>query len=303
MHLIRKSRLAFAFLLASAIPSLATKIIVGQDEPNPDKAAIVKMAASYVDAFNKRDAGLVAQHWAENGEFVDGNGDTVVGRDKIKRAMEEQFQSMKADHVLSVTIHRISFVTKNVAIEVGVADVSGSQTEYTAVHKKEGDSWKLHSIRESVVSDSSALKENKLVELEWMVGEWVDESDEAVVRSSCRWSKNNHFLINNFKVETPGTDPMQGTQVIAYDAAKGKVRSWTFDSRGRIAEGTWTRKGDQWVVRSKSVTSDGLSASGTNILTVKNNNEYNWKSINRKIDGEKLPDIDPVNVVRLKEEN
>ena len=57
------------------------------------------------------------------------------------------------------------------------------------------------------------------------------------------------------------------------------------------------------MVRSKSVTGDGLSASATNILTVKDENEYNWKSINRKIDGEKLPDIDPVNVVRLKEEN
>ena len=151
--------------------------------------------------------------------------------------------------------------------------------------------------------ENQESQSSRLQDLEWLIGEWVDQSDEAIVRTSCRWSKNKNFIMNNFKAEMPGLEPLEGTQVIGFDAARGRIRSWTFNSNGGIAEAVWTKKGNQWTVRSRSVTFDGGRGSSTNIFTIKDRNEFSWKSVKRTINGEKLPDIEAVNVIRLKDDS
>lgn len=271
-----------------------------QTKSNVYEQAIIDSVASYVDAFNKRDAKTISQHWAGDGEYIDSEGDLIAGRQNIEQAFVTVFKDMPADNQLAVTIKRISFVTKDVAIEEGIADFAGQKTNYSAVHKLQNGKWHLHSIRETEIAPRSS-NYGKLKELEWMVGEWVDQSDDAVVRTSCRWSKNQNFLTKSFSVSLPDMDPLDGTQIIGYDASTGQIRSWTFDSDGGFAQGTWSRKANKWTVSSQHTMNDGRKASSTNIFTLVGQNQFSWKSIGRQVDGEFLPNVAPVNVVRITE--
>jgi hypothetical protein len=91
---------------------------------------------------------------------------------------------------------------------------------------------------------------------------------------------------------------MQGTQVIGWDAAQKRVRSWVFDSSGGFAEGLWTQDGERWIVKSNGTLVDGGKTSSVNIITRIDHNHLTWQSIGREVDGRLLPNIDPVTVVR-----
>jgi len=93
-------------------------------------------------------------------------------------------------------------------------------------------------------------------------------------------------------------DDLEGTQVIGWDAAAGTIRSWMFDSDGGFGEGTWSKKGDKWVVKFSQVLPDGRKASATNIYTLAGNDTFTWKSVGRKVGDEFLPNIDEVKMVR-----
>ena len=261
---------------------------------------LVDAVHAYVDAYNRRDANAVSQLWAANGEYTNADGQTVVGRVAIRKAIDGQFSSMSKGDLLSVTINRISFVTDDVAVEEGIAELAGESSRYRAVHKQENGQWRLHSIRDSAVSEPEPEK-GKLAELEWMVGEWVDQSEQAIVRTSCRWSRNHHFLVSSFRVEMPESRVVEGTQVIGFDASRSRICSWTFDSEGTISQATWQRKGNQWTIHARYTLHDGKKGSATNVYTLKNENQYSWQSRNRRIGTEPQPDLGPVDVVKLKE--
>ena len=70
---------------------------------------LVDAVHAYVDAYNRRDANAVSQLWAANGEYTNADGQTVVGRVAIRKAIDGQFSSMSKGDLLSVTINRISF--------------------------------------------------------------------------------------------------------------------------------------------------------------------------------------------------
>ena len=56
--------------------------------------------------------------------------------------------------------------------------------------------------------------------------------------------------------------------------------------------------GNRWTVKVKSVLGTGQKASSINIYTYVNPNSFTWQSVSREVDGEPLPDIDEVTVVR-----
>ncbi len=96
----------------------------------------------------------------------------------------------------------------------------------------------------------------------------------------------------------PDGDDFEGTQVIGWDPAEGTIRSWMFDSDGGFGEGTWTKKDNRWTIKFKQVLPDGRRASATNIYTIIDNNTITWQSIGREVDGQFMPNVGPVKVVR-----
>ena len=50
-----------------------------------------------------------------------------------------------------------------------------------------------------------------------MIGEWVDESPEALIMTSYRWTGNQCYILSEFKVQVGGRPVMTGTQRIGWD--------------------------------------------------------------------------------------
>lgn len=262
---------------------------------------VIDAVKSYVDAFNRRDAAALSQHWSESGTWVGENGAPVQGRANIQQAFESLLGGLADDQRLTVNVRKVTLVTDNVAVEEGSASLTGGNAaDYTAIHKLEDGQWKLHSIKEHERS-VQASNNRHLQGLAWMIGDWVDQSDDATIESSCRWSKNGNFITKNFRVTIPGLDTFEGTQVIGFDASTQSIRSWMFDSDGGHATGVWTQRGDAWAVRSSQVLADGRRAFSTNVLTPIDADRFLWESIGRDLGGEALPDIGAVEVVRVRD--
>ena len=131
----------------------------------------------------------------------------------------------------------------------------------------------------------------QLKELSWMAGEWVDQDEDATVATTCRWSRNGNYLTRMFAVSLADQIDLEGIQIIAFDAAEGKVRSWVFDSDGGLGEGRWTREGNRWTVQSTHVLPDGRKAKATRVITRVDDDAFTLKSTDRELDGAVVTDL------------
>ena len=168
---------------------------------------------------------------------------------------------------------------------------------FTATYVKEIGAWKLLTVKEeesSVPLDTVA----KLGELEWLIGDWVDQDENASVETTFRWAKDYAFINGTFRVTVGDQVDLEGTQVIGWDPVAKKIRSWIFDSKAGVGEGEWSREANRWTVNVKSVLGTGQKASSMNIYTYLDPNSFTWQSVSRAVDGELLPDSDEVTVVR-----
>jgi uncharacterized protein (TIGR02246 family) len=251
-----------------------------------DEAAIRAMADTYVKAFNAGDAKALAALWSEHAVYQNPlSGTEVTGRD----AIEEEFQAVLAEvkgSKLAVEVQSINFVSPSVAVEHGLAQVTSGEgepeiTEYSAVHVKQGDKWLMDRVteKESVTVPSHY---EQLQTLEWLLGTWVDEDEQSRVESTCQWAKNQNYLTRTFTIELANEPSLSGVQVIGWDAAMGKIRSWAFDSDGGFAEGTWTHKDNRWLVETSAVLPDGRKASSINVMKVLDDNTLTWQISGRR---------------------
>jgi uncharacterized protein (TIGR02246 family) len=289
------------------IAVLAVVLCIGTTSQLPadqdaDEAAIRKNADDYVVAYNKHDAKLLASFWSPEAVYENPlTGEEVVGRE----AIAGEFATILADlgeAKLSVDVKSVKFLSPNIAVEEGTARVVGhdgdvEETDYTAFHVKRDGKWLLDRVSEerapTVVSNYERLKD-----LEWMIGDWVDGDERSRVEMTCKWTKNQSFIARTFAVSIRDRIDMSGMQIIGWDASAGKVRSWVFDSDGGFGEATWTKKDKRWIIHAAATLPDGRKTSAINILTILDNNSFTWQSTGRELDGEILPNIEPVKVVR-----
>jgi hypothetical protein len=152
---------------------------------------------------------------------------------------------------------------------------------------------------ESVAKADSTTSENPLATLDWLVGSWAGKTEKGAVEFSCKFTKNNAFLVRSFRILNESDVAMSGMQVVAWDPAKERIRSWTFDSDGGFGEDTWTQADDRYTMRSKYTLADGGTGSAINVMTYVDDDNFRWKSTNREIDGELQPDTDEVVVSRV----
>jgi hypothetical protein len=131
-----------------------------------------------------------------------------------------------------------------------------------------------------------------------MVGNWVDQDEQARIDFECSWAKNQNFLVRSFTVVVEDRFDMSGMQVIGWDAAAKGIRSWTFDSEGGFAEATWTQEGGHWFISNAGVLADGRKTTMVNVVKPVDENSFTWQTIERTVGGELLPNIDEVTIVR-----
>jgi hypothetical protein len=194
-------------------------------------------------------------------------------------------------------------VTPEVLLETGVSTLvenDGTTTSggYSAVHVNKDGHWLVAQLTETGVPSGGAA--NELHALAWLVGSWVEKSPGVEVRENVEWTANRKFLTRSYTLKRADAELAQGTEVIGWDPAMGKVRSWAFDSDGGFSESTWTRDGNRWIILVKATVPDGRQASAQHTLTYMDGDRHTWSSANRQIAGELLPNIDPIEIVRSK---
>ncbi len=271
-------------------------------DPAADEAAIRKADEVYVKAFNKHDAKALSDAWSPDAVYLNRTtGDEVTGR----AAIAEEFTAVFKDQPevkLELNVQSIQFISPNVAVEQGMAKTLAPKAEpeeekYSAVYVRREGQWLLDRVTEKSKETAPTACE-QLKPLEWMIGHWVDKDDKVDVETDCHWTKKRSYITRSFTVAVEGDINMSGMQVIGWDPAAKTIRSWTFDSGGGFAEGTWTFQKGRWFIRNKGVLADGRKASMVNVIKPVDQNSFTWQTVDRTAGGELLPNIDEVLIVR-----
>jgi uncharacterized protein (TIGR02246 family) len=273
-----------------------------------DEAAIRASGKAFIDAYNARDAKKLAEFWSPEAIYVDpATGEEIVGRDAIEETFTDAFDDKK-DAKLTVDVDSIDFVSPSVAIVRGTARVlvpgeEPDDSEFTSVRVKRDGKWLIDRVSEVEKEKPETSGYEHLKELEWMIGSWHDDDPRpnVEIQTDCEWTKNKNFMTRSFAFAIGNQVNRAGMQIIGWDPNAKQIRSWVFDSDGSFAEGEWTHKGKQWFIQNDVTLAGGGKGSAVNIVTQLDDNAFKWESVNREVDGEILPNVEPVLVVRKAE--
>ncbi len=268
------------------------------------------LVAEFTRAFNAGDAKAVAALFTGEARMITLNGRTVNGRAAIEQLFALSFEQYPGQ-TIEVKTESLRFLGAESAIEEGTATLtsppaageqsgSSESTRYSAAYVKRDGKWLQDSIRDYPLTEPAVelTAHNHLEELAWLVGDWVDESDEAEVHTTCRWAENQSFLLRSFQVRIRGRASLSGTQRIGWDPRLKQIRSWVFDSDGGFSEAFWSRDGERWVIKTLGVLKDGRTASATNVLTRVNKDRIKWASEDRTFGADVLADTEEITLVR-----
>ncbi|HTN04596.1 MAG TPA: nuclear transport factor 2 family protein [Planctomycetaceae bacterium] len=291
-------------LICLSTLTLAPASLPGQESAQPPAAEtlIHQGVETYVKAFNDRDATALAAQWSPEAVYENRlTGEEVTGRAAIAEQFTKQFKELP-DLKMEINVESIRLLSPNAAVEQGVAKLLSPKAEpeevsYTALYVRQSGKWLLDRVTDGD-TDSVPSNYGRLKSLEWLIGDWVDQDEQVSIETSCHWAKNQNFLVRSFAVSAGGAIDTSGMQVIGWDPAVKKIRSWTFDSDGGFAEATWTQQDDRWFIRNTGVLSDGRKASMVNVMRKLDDNSFSWQTIERTVGGELLPNINEVEVVR-----
>jgi uncharacterized protein (TIGR02246 family) len=264
-----------------------------------DEAAIRANVAAFLKAYNAGDTKAIAALFTPDGQIEDEDGNVSEGREAIAATFAKAFEATPGKR-LEAFIEAIRFIGADIAVEKGttrgtVGDEPPDYDRYTVVHVKRDGKWQMALARDEEGPVNGGHEQ--LRPLAFLIGDWVDDGGSTVVRSSCRWSKDKNFLLQQYKVTVNGRETMDISQRMGWDPLNKRIRTWVFDSEGGYGESYWTRDGAGWIIKATAVRPDGTTASATNRLVPAGNDAYVWRSFDRVV-GDKLESPIEVKVVR-----
>lgn len=271
------------------------------DGHESDREGIVSITQVYVAAYNKGDAATAANCLTANAEYVDESGEVIQGRKTIHDILAQLFEE-DPGRQLELNIESIRFVDSGVAIVDGQSTLEDSEGtvvsyhRYSVIHVKVDDQWLMASVRDRAPKDRREHRLH-LEQLSWLLGDWIDESPDAVVVFSCVPSDDGNFLIRTFTEQQAGEPLYHGTQWIGWDPLNHQLRSWTFDSEGGFSSGVWYHDDENWLLKSTGVTADGEASSSTTIFSFVNDHQMNWQVVGVEVEGVAAPDGDVISIV------
>ena len=270
-------------------------------KPSADEQAVRAADAAFVQDYNKGDARALASRFTEDAEVIEANGMRYRGRSLIEERLAKTFATSPG---VKLEIHSdsIQLLSPDVAKEEGLTIVKpvGKALEsrrHTALLVKRDGKWLISSVREE--PDPTLPPHERLKELEWMVGDWVDDGPDSHINVSCRWSEDGNFLLRTFQVHVQGKPAMTVHQRVGWDPLSKQFHSWEFDSEGGYGEGVWSRDGDQWVIKHTGVRPEGLTASATHLVARERPDLVRWVSVNRVVGDERADRDEEAMMVRV----
>jgi uncharacterized protein (TIGR02246 family) len=266
-------------------------------KPADTDKTIREAAQRFADAFNKGDAKAVAALWAEDGDYVDEVGERTAGR----AAIEKKYAAFLAANVgakLEFVVDAVQQISPDSAIEDGHSKLTlaaqpnaASSGRYTVVHVKRNGKWQIATARD--LPGEAAAGGDPLADLDWMMGAWHAEHLGAEMEIHCRWLASKSFVeVTYAKREGDKLTPT-ATQIIGLDPLSGRITSWMFSADKGYAHGLWVPHDTGWAIEFEGARADGTPTSAVNLLG-RVNDALVWKSTQRMIDGQGLPDTDEV---------
>ena len=272
-------------------------------KPAAEEQAIGAAAEALVKAYDARDAQALAASFTANGEYVDEQGAVFHGRTAIADEFAGFFKA-NPDTSIEIRLAGARSIAEGVVAADGITQFARARGEPAIAGRchlvctKEGGKWLLAGFQEIAAANEQASHHDHVQQLEWLVGEWIDEGSDSHVHFSCRWDESGNFLLRDFAVHIAGQKTITGTQRIGYDPVTGHLKTWVFDSAGGYADGYFHREGERWMLHTSGVTADGRMASGTNIFTPLDKHRVSWEAVDRVVGGERIADIQKVTIVR-----
>lgn len=278
--------------------------IVRAADADPRADAIAKTAAAFVDAFHAGDAKAVAAFWTADGDYVDIAGRVLKGRKAIEADFADLFKQNKGLK-LRIDIAHLSFPTADTAIEDGTSAVLNSdgtppnRARYTNFFVLKDGKWLLSSVREAPYTPPNNL--DKLSGLDWLIGEWADQStDGQVAHVLFDWTPDQNFIVGFRSVAVKGTMLDNGTQRIGWDPAAKQVHSWNFECDGGFSEGIWSKDGDsKWIIKSTAVLQSGHKATSTTTITRVDADTVTYQTKEQLVDGKPIADSPVITMKRV----
>lgn len=283
---------AFSVILFSFLLKLDAQTV----DRTKDEQAIRAAATAYQTAFNNGDAKTLAALWVEDGEYIDQTGFLMRGRNVIEKEFGDFFSQQKGAR-LDINIEKIRFLEKDVASEIGTTTTTAAdgkttaESRYSVIYAKRNGRWLMLSVQELPPYPPSNY--DKLSDLEWLVGHWIDEpqtKDKPVIEINSYWSVNRNFIIREFVATLDGNVCNVGTQRIGWHAPSQQIQSWAFDSKGSIITGTWSKNGDTWTAKTTEALSGGQTVTANESVTQNQDGSQSWAITNRKWGDKSLPD-------------
>lgn len=229
----------------------------------------------------------------------------VEGRNAIVDYIKERLPALKGKKVV-LNITKIDFsqpdeATALTSLQIFEQDKLVEKKVRKIELDKVNGQWYLSSIKEADIEAPLAPSET-LKSLDWLIGNWKDEDDDqdSSITFSTKWDKNKNFIIQDFKIAILEEEDLEGKQIIGWDPIEKKIRSWIFDSDGGFGTAEWTKVDNSWNADLTYTLSDGRRGSAVNIYTPIDATSYSYASVGRDVDGEILPDIEAVTVVKEK---
>lgn len=291
-----RSLLAWSLVTAAIAqePAQPTKK-AGATDTNKSEAAIRALVTQFAKTYNAHDAKGLAELFLPDAQIID-DDITTQGRDEIESLFSGLFAD-KPECKIDVTIESIRFIGSSLAVETGSTKTTSAPGEtpdrgrYTVLHVLKDGKWSMGLVRDMPVEPSHR---DHLQALSWLVGDWMDESRDGVVKTSCRWAENKSFLLQEVTVRQAGRDTMKISQRIGWDPLTKRFKAWMFDDEGGYGESSWTPTETGWLIKATSVRNDGSTTSATNHIEPTSLDRYVFRSVDRVVGNEVVPDIEVI---------
>jgi uncharacterized protein (TIGR02246 family) len=313
---------------APANPAVPAKAVGAADQP-----AIQSLKSAFVAAYNAGKADAIAATFSDDGRITDEEGASIEGRKALTDRYTETFKDNPGASI-ELRSGKLRFLSPDVAIEEGEAVVRDAEkpavadaakqpaataqpgaaqpaaaqpaaaqpatSSYTAIFVKKDGRWLLSMLRDHPAPSTPApTPHERLQDLKWMVGEWVEEGPDAISTSSCKWDDSGNFLVWKYKVQDKNANASGGTTFIGWDPLTKQITSWVFDSEGGHGEASWSRLAeDQWMAKASGILSDGRTASATQYIKRLGPDRASWISLDRVAGGEPVPNVSEYVLVR-----
>jgi uncharacterized protein (TIGR02246 family) len=273
-------------------------------ETPPETAAVIANDRAYEAAYAKADVKALADFFADDAEYTADDGSTYSGKAEIEKSIREAFRAKKGAK-LTIDLDSVKVLSPDVVLEKGSTTVTEKDGDtsgalYTAIYVKKEGKWKITQLVETPLP--AATPQDHLSDLGWLVGKWeeADKSNDLTIESQYSWARGGNFITRNVTVKHGEDITLQGWQIIGWDPVEEKIRVWTYDDEGGFSDGYMTRDGERWLLRETGYASDGSRTASEDTITRLSNDRFSWESNNRSLDGDPLPNIDRVEISRVK---